>query len=431
MATRTIKVDYLARVEGEGSLFLKLRGKNVESVELRIFEPPRMFEALLQGRGQSEAPDITARICGICPVAYQMSACQAIEAAHGIELDEPLRTLRTLLYCGEWLESHVLHMVMLHAPDFLGYSDALGMAKEHGDEVKRSLRMKKAGNAIVALLGGREIHPINVRVGGFYRAPSRTELLALLPELEWGREAARAMLRWMAGFSFPELERDYEFVALRHPTEYPMNGGRIVSSSGLDIEARDYEAHFEEIHVARSTALHSTLKGRGSYMCGPLARFNLNFDRLSPAAKEAAADIGLAPPCKNPFKMLLVRGVEVVHAFDTAAKIVANYRPPSRSFVDVPKAAGIGHGVTEAPRGLLYHRYEVGDDGLIKQAKIVPPTSQNQLSIEEDLRAMAVELAELPHKEATHRAEQAIRNYDPCISCSTHFLTLKIEQADP
>lgn len=431
MATRTIKVDYLARVEGEGSLLLKLRGKTVESVELRIFEPPRMFEALLQGRGQSEAPDITARICGICPVAYQMSACQAIEAAHGVELDEPLRTLRTLLYCGEWLESHVLHMVMLHAPDFLGYTDALGMAKEHGEEVKRGLRMKKAGNAIVALLGGREIHPINVRVGGFFRAPSRNELLTLLPELEWGREAARQMLRWMAVFPFPELQREYEFVALRHPTEYPMNGGRIMSSSGLDIEARDYETHFEETHVSRSTALHSTLKGRGSYVCGPLARFNLNFDRLSPAAREAAADIGLAPPCKNPFKTLLVRGVEVVHAFDTAARIVSTYRPPSRSFVDVPKAAGVGHGVTEAPRGLLYHRYEVGDDGLIKQAKIVPPTSQNQRSIEEDLTAMAAQLSELSHKEATHRAEQAIRNYDPCISCSTHFLTLKIEQADP
>jgi sulfhydrogenase subunit alpha len=431
METRTIKVDYLARVEGEGSLVLKLRGKEAESVELRIFEPPRMFEALLRGRSQMEAPDVTARICGICPVAYQMSACQAIEDAHGVALDEPLQALRTLLYCGEWIESHVLHMVMLHAPDFLGFPDALTMAKKYPGEVKRGLRLKKAGNAIVALLGGREIHPINVRVGGFYRAPSRTELQALLPELLWGRDAARELLAWVAGFSFPSFTRDVELVALRHPTEYPMNGGRIVSSRGLDIPVRGYDDVFEETHVERSTALHSSRRGAGAYVCGPIARFNLNFDRLSPLAQEAAAAAGIEPPCLNPYKSLLIRGVEVVHAFDTAARIVEAYKPPARSFVDVPEAAGTGYGATEAPRGLLYHRYTVGADGLITDAKIVPPTSQNQRSIEDDLAAMAADLAEMPLEDATRRAEQAIRNYDPCISCSTHFLTLKIERADP
>lgn len=429
MATKTIKVDYLTRVEGEGALTLKLKNGKAESVELRIFEPPRLFEAFLRGRSQMEAPDITARICGICPVAYQMSACQAIEAAHGIEIGGQLRDLRTLLYCGEWLESHVLHMMMLHAPDFLGFPDVLTMAKKYPAEVKNSLRMKKAGNSIVNVLGGREIHPINVRVGGFYRAPSRNELRALVPELEWSLGAAEELLRWIAGFSFPHFERDYEMVSLRHPDEYPMNGGRIVSSKGLDIAVNEYDKVFEEIHVERSTALHSVIRARGTYMCGPLARFNLNFDKLHPQAQAAAQKIGLAPPCKNPFRSILVRGVETIHAYATALRIIGQYNPPASPFVEIPRAAATGYGATEAPRGILIHRYSVDDEGLIRDAKIVPPTSQNQRSMEEDLFEMAAELSSLPQGEATSRAEHAIRNYDPCISCSTHFLTLKIEDS--
>jgi coenzyme F420-reducing hydrogenase alpha subunit len=428
MASRTIKVDYLARVEGEGALTLRLRGAEVESAELRIFEPPRFFEGILRGRSQLEAPDITSRICGICPVAYQMSACHAIEDAHGIRLDGPLRALRRLLYCGEWIESHVLHMVMLHAPDFLGVPDALAMARTHGAEVKRGLRLKKAGNAIVSLLGGREIHPINVRVGGFYRAPSRSELRTLLPELAWGREAARELARWLAGFSFPDLERDYEFVAMTHPDEYPMCEGRIASSRGLDIAVRDYDAHFVEEHVRRSNALRSVLRERGAYLCGPLSRLNLNFERLTPLARETAAEIGFSVPCRNPFKSILGRAVETVHAFDLAASIVEGYSPPDRPFVDVPEAAGTGYGCTEAPRGLLYHRYTVGERGLIERAQIVPPTSQNQAAIEEDLFQLGPMLAALPLAQATTRAEQAIRNHDPCISCATHSLTLRIQR---
>jgi coenzyme F420-reducing hydrogenase alpha subunit len=428
MANRTIQVDYLARVEGEGALTIRLKGKKAESVELRIFEPPRFFEGILRGRSQMEAPDITARICGICPVAYQMSACHAIEDAHGIRLDGSLRALRRLLYCGEWLESHVLHMAMLHAPDFLGLPDAIAMAAEHGEVVKSALRMKKAGNAIVSLLGGREIHPINVRVGGFYRAPSKSELATLLPELDWGVGAATELLAWCARLPFPDLERDYELVALRHADEYPMNEGRIVSNRGLDISAREYDAHFTEEHVARSNALQSLHNGHGAYLCGPLARVNLDFDRLSPSARAAAAAIGFTVPCMNPFKSILARGLEVIHAFETAASIVRAYTPPARSFVDVPARAGTGYACTEAPRGILYHRYSVDEGGLITDAKIVAPTSQNQRSIEEDLFALAPELAEMPHADATRRAEHAIRNHDPCISCATHFLTLKIER---
>ncbi|HYV46873.1 MAG TPA: Ni/Fe hydrogenase subunit alpha [Myxococcaceae bacterium] len=426
--TRTIQVDYLARVEGEGSLTIKLKGDQATEVRLGIFEPPRFFEAFLRGRAYREAPDLTSRICGICPVAYQMSACHAMEDALGIRLEGPLRELRRLLYAGEWIESHGLHVFLLHAPDFLGYPDAISMAKDHGDWVKKGLRLKKAGNAIVARLGGREIHPINVRVGGFYRAPVKQELEALLPELRWGLGACAECLEWTSGFSFPRLERDYELVALRHPDEYPFCEGRLVSSRGLDAGVHDYDAHFEEEQVSYSNALRSRVRGRGAYLCGPLARFNLNFDRLSPEIQRLASGAGLSVPCRNPFRSILVRLVEMAHAFEEAIRIIEGYAPPAQPFVEVAPRAATGFGATEAPRGLLFHRYALDAEGTITGAKIVPPTSQNQLAMEEDFFQLAAQLSRLPHREATHRAEQAIRNHDPCISCATHFLKLEVER---
>jgi len=425
--SRTIQVDYLARVEGEGSLTIRFERGRAKEVELRIFEPPRFFEAFLRGRSMFEAPDITARICGICPVAYQMSACQAMEKAAGVTVDSALRKLRRLLYCGEWIESHALHTFMLHAPDFLGYPDALAMARDHPEWVRRGLRMKKGGNAIITLLGGREIHPINVRLGGFYRVPPRAAFRDLLDELKWGRDAAHQTVRWMAGFDFPDFTRDYEFVALRPPREYPLCEGRLVSNRGLDIAVEQYDEHFEELQVRHSTALHSVIRGRGEYLVGPLARFNLNFDRLCEVAKEAARDAHLPVPCLNPFMSLPIRAVETLQAFDEAVRIIENFEAPDRPFVEVPRRAGVGYGCTEAPRGVLYHRYRVDEQGIILEAKIVPPTSQNQRCMEADLLAIAPKLAEMPHEQATWRAEQTIRNYDPCVSCSTHFLRLKIE----
>jgi coenzyme F420-reducing hydrogenase alpha subunit len=425
---RTIQVKYLARVEGEGSLTIRLKGREVTEVRLGIFEPPRFFEAFLRGRSYLEAPDITSRICGICPAAYLMSACHAMEHAIGIRVEGQLRALRRLLYAGEWIESHALHVFLLHAPDFLGYPDAMSMAKEHREWIQRGLRIKKAGNAVMELLGGREIHPINVRVGGFYRVPTRPELNGLLPELAWGRDATAECLRWMAGFSFPDLDRNYELVALRHPDEYPLCEGRLVSSRGLDIDVAEYDHHFVEEQVPHSNALHSRIRGRGAYLCGPLARFTLNFDRLFPDVQALARQVGLAPPCRNPFKSLLVRLVEIAQSFEDAMRIIESYEPPSAPYVGVPVQAGTGFGGTEAPRGFLYHRYTLDESGTILDAKIVPPTAQNQLSIEEDFVALAPALADLPLAEATHRAEQAVRNHDPCISCATHFLTVRIER---
>jgi coenzyme F420-reducing hydrogenase alpha subunit len=428
MRSRTVNVDYLARVEGQGALHVKVKGNQVSDVQFRIFEPPRFFEALLRGRGFAEAPDITSRICGICPVAYQMSACHAMEVALRVAVGEPLRSLRRLMYCGEWIESHTLHVYMLHAPDFLGYPDAIAMAGDRRDVVERGLQLKKAGNEIMALLGGREIHPINVRVGGFYSVPARRDLARLADRLKWARDAALETVRWVARFPFPEYERDYEFVSLRHPDEYPLCEGRLVSNTGLDIAVRDYEQHFTEEQVPHSTALHSTTRAGGSYFVGPMARYNLNFDRFSPLAQQAAREAGLGPTCRNPFKSIIVRGVEIVYACDEALRIIAGYQMPDRAAVDVLPAAGTGYGCTEAPRGSLYHRYRLGPDGTILDAKIVPPTSQNQKTIEGDLRDVVAANLALSKKDLQHRCEQTVRNYDPCISCSTHLLTLHLDR---
>ena len=427
MKSRTVKVDYLARVEGEGALLVKMKGPQVTDVKLKIFEPPRFFEAFLRGRKFSEAPDITARICGICPVAYQMSACHAMEDAFGVKISDPIRALRRLIYCGEWIESHALHVYLLHAPDFLGYEDAIRMAKDHPAEVQRGLRLKKAGNSIVSLIGGREIHPINVRVGGFYKIPGKAEFLALAEELKWAREAAIETVRWVATFPFPDLERDYEFVALRHDNEYPFNEGRLVSNKGLDILVREYEQHFIEEHVAHSNALQSALKERGAYLVGPLARYNLNFDRLSPVAQESARSAGLGTICRNPFQSIVVRSVEMAYACDEALRILSQFEMPDKPCVDVEPRVSTGYGCTEAPRGIIYHRYRLDDRGIILDARIVPPTSQNQKTIEGDLWQFVMANIEMQKDRLQWRCEMAVRNYDPCISCATHFLKLSIE----
>jgi sulfhydrogenase subunit alpha len=428
MNTKALKVDFLARVEGEGGLYVKLRGDTVLDVRFNIFEPPRFFEAFLRGRNFNEAPDITARICGICPIAYQMSAVHAMEDAFGVKVDGQLRSLRRLIYCGEWIESHTLHVYMLHAPDFLGYADVVRMAKDHPDVVQRGLRLKKAGNAIVRLLGGREIHPVNVRVGGFYKTPEKPDFAPLAEELKWARDAARETVLWTAGLPFPDFEQDYAFVALRHSREYPFNEGRLVSNKGLDISVNAYDDHFVEEHVPHSSALHSVWKGHGPYLAGPLARYNLNFDRLSSLTQETARQANLAPMCRNPFQSIVVRSLEILYACDEALRIIEQYEKPDQPYVKVEPEAATGYACTEAPRGILYHRYRIGEKGAILDAKIVPPTSQNQKVIEQDLREFVSKHVTLPHEKLVWQCEQAVRNYDPCISCSTHFLKLQVER---
>jgi coenzyme F420-reducing hydrogenase alpha subunit len=424
---RSVTVPALARVEGEGGLEVVVRDGQVTDARLDIYEPPRFFEALLRGRRHTEPPDLTARICGICPIAYQMSSCQAIEDACGIDVPEPVAALRRLIYCGEWIESHTLHIYLLHAPDFLGYESGLHMADERPDLLRRGLRLKKAGNRLMEVIGGRSVHPVNVRVGGFYRAPARSELRALTGQLEQARQDALETVRWVATFPFPDFDRQYTFVSLHHPAEYPITRGRIVSSQGLDITAREYDQHFTESQVPHSTALHSQLDG-GTYLVGPMARYSLNYGRLAGPAADAARDAGLGPTCTNPFRSIIVRAVEVLYACDEALRLIADYQPPDPPSIEVPPCEATGFGCTEAPRGLLYNRYRISADGIITDAKIVPPTSQNQRIIEADLRAFVADRLELPHERLTWECEQAVRSYDPCISCAAHFLDLRVQR---
>lgn len=407
---------------------VKIKDGQVKDVQLRIYEPPRFFEAFLRGRDFREAPDITSRICGICPIAYLMGACHAMESALGVKVEGPLRDLRRLIYCGEWIESHALHVYLLHAPDFLGYESAIHMSKDHADLVAQGLKLKKVGNDILALIGGREIHPVNLRVGGFYKVPSRRDLAPLAENLKWAVEAAEATVRFTGTLPFPDFQRTYEYVSLRHPTEYPIEEGRLASSQGLDIAIPEYERNFEEEHVQHSNALHSKLKERGSYFVGPSARYNLNFDRLTPRCREEAKKAGIGATCNNPFQSIVIRAVETLYACEEALRIIGQYEMPDSPSVPIEPKAGTGFGCTEAPRGICYHRYRIDEKGTIADAKIVPPTSQNQKVIEEDLRSFVTRHIELPDDKLRWQCEQAIRNYDPCISCATHFLTLTVER---
>ncbi len=425
--TRTFKVSALARVEGEGALYLKVRNGQVLEARLDIYEPPRFFEAFLVGRHFTEVPDITARICGICPVAYQMSSSHAIEAAFGVRVPPQIRALRRLLYAGEWIESHALHVYLLHAPDFLGYADAFALGQDHPDRVRQGLELKKIGNEILRVLGGREVHPINVAVGGFYRVPFPRELQALKPRLQRALDLAVETTRWVATFAFPDLEIPYLFVALRHETEYPMNEGWLQVSDGTSLPMDRFEEHFQEEHVPHSNALHSTYHGQ-TYHVGPLARLNLNADRLTPVAREVLQDLPFALPWRNPFLSIVARGLELIVAAEEALRILENYEPPSTPRVEIQPRAGRGAWITEAPRGILYHRYDLDDQGLVKSAKIVPPTSQNLAQMEQDLKALAPQVLALPRDQALWRLEQMIRNYDPCISCATHFLRLEVQE---
>ncbi|MDZ3837851.1 MAG: nickel-dependent hydrogenase large subunit [Rhodospirillales bacterium] len=423
---RTIRVDALARVEGEGALSARIVGGKVTELAFRIYEPPRFFEALLRGRMFTEAPDITSRICGICPVAYILSASQAMEAACGVQVDGPLRDLRRLIYCGEWIESHVLHAAMLHAPDFLGLPDAIAIARIRPELVTTALALKKLGNSLIEAIGGRAIHPVNLRVGGFYRAPATAKIRALADPLHRGLDQAIGLARAFAAFDFPELDVGYTFVSLRHNREYAIHEGRIVSSLGLDARVETYLEHFHEEQSAHSTALWAAAADGSAYLLGPLARYANSHDQLTPIAREIAAEIGLGPVCRNPYRSILVRMVEVVLACEEAIRLAEAYEEPAVSAAPVHPAAAVGHGATEAPRGLCYHRYRIDGDGRIVEATIMPPTSQNQRQIEADLR-LAIEAGlDLDDDGLRARCEQTIRNHDPCISCATHALKVTI-----
>jgi sulfhydrogenase subunit alpha len=426
---RTLATAGIARVEGEGRLYLRLAGDQVDEVRLDIYEPPRFFEAFLRGRSYREPPDITARICGICPVAYQTSAALAIEAACGVRVEGQLADLRRLLYCGEWIASHSLHIYLLHAPDFLGYPGGIELARDQRPIVERGLALRRAGTAIMETIGGRAIHPVNFRIGGFYSTPAKADLSLLADQLQAALGDALETVRWVAGFNFPELTMEHEMLALSQPGSYPIESGSLVSTDGRAFGAAEFEEQVIEEQVPHSTALHARLAGSdGTYLTGPLARYTLNSQWLPPRAAAAAAAAGLGDSCRNPFRSIVVRAVEVVCAIEEAIRLIEAYEPPPAPSVDVVARRATGHGVSEAPRGVLYQRYELDEAGTVVNARIVPPTSQNQAAIERDLRQVAQARLELTDEQLAGQCEQAIRSYDPCISCATHFLDLQVDR---
>ena len=426
---RLFSVAELTRVEGEGSLHLRVRGGEVVEARLRIFEAPRYFERLVVGRTADEVLDIVARICGICPIAYQLTAVHAFEALFGVEVDPQIRSLRRLLYCGEWIESHALHVYLLHAPDFLGLPSAIELARLDRGVVERGLRLKQIGNEILTLVGGRAIHPVSLKVGGLWRAPRRDELAGLRADLDEALELALETVRLVTTFEAPTFEARRLLVSLRHPTEYPMNEGRIVSSDGLDLAQADWEQAFREEQVEGTSALHARTHAGEAYLLGPSARIALAGEQLHPLARQALDASGQeAELATNVFRSILARAVELVHATAVARDILDAYERPAQPAVGWTPRAGIAAWATEAPRGLLFHRYDVDADGIVRGAKIVPPTSQNQAAIEADLARFAPSMLALPHEEATRRFEQLIRSYDPCISCAAHFLDVRYEE---
>jgi len=426
---RTIRLESMSRVEGEGGLRIEVRDGRLHEVKFEIFEPPRFFEAFLRGRSFREVPDITARICGICPAAHQMTAVQAIESTLGITPGPEIRALRRLLYCGEWIESHALHIYLLQAPDFLGVESALTLGSEKPELVRKGLELKKIGNEIMSILGGRSVHPVSVCVGGFWKVPRRDELLKLRPRLEWALQASLDTVKLVAGLKLPAFAADYECVALSHPREYAMNEGAIVSSAGLNIPVRDFEQVFLEEHVAHSTALHAVRAEHGSsYLVGPLARVNVNYGHLPPIARQAAEECGIAWPCFNAYAGIVARAIELVMASEESLQLVDSYREPDPPSVAYAVRGGEACAATEAPRGLLYHRYRINDQGIVQSARIVPPTCQNCRRIEDDLRILVRGILDRPDAEIVDACEKFVRNYDPCISCSTHAVKTQLNR---
>lgn len=429
MSERKIQIDVpsLARVEGEGALHLKIEQGKLKHLQFKIYEPPRFFEKFLEGRHYSEVPDIVARICGICPVAYQVSAVNALESLFSVELTPWIKQMRRLLYCGEWIQSHSLHIHLLALPDYFGEDTVLGLATQKPEEVKRGFAIQEAGNRLIKFLGGRSVHPVGLQVGGFSKAPDMRAARELLTFLESALPEAVAMAEWVAGIEIPDDPQSFNSVALSADERYAIETGRLRSSSGLDLSEDEYEKHFKELQSPHSTALWSLLNGE-DYLVGPLARMNLNYRELPASIQTLLQRLGQPFPSQNMFHSMLARAIEICLMLEEAITLLRQYQP-EQPRVDVQVKAGVGFGWSEAPRGLLWHRYEVDADGMIKAAKIVPPTSQNQARIEQDLLRSLTNFGLDRSDEALRlHSEKVVRNYDPCISCATHFIRMTLER---
>ena len=419
------RLDYVARVEGEGGLDLVMKDGGIEAAHLRIFEPPRFFEGFLEGRKYNEIPDMTARICGICPASYQMASCSAIENAFDFSPSEQTKKLRRLFSWAEIIQSHVLHIYMLAAPDYLGVEGVPELASKFPELVKRALKMRGAANAVTKAVGGREVHPITPKVTGFYDVPSEREIEHLAGHLLEIRDDAIATIKMTADLDLPFLDRDIDYLALFDSNMYALNEGRVRTFNGLDFPVEEFLDNIVETQVPQSNALQCRLKHSGSYQTGPLARININYKSLSTATKELLSELKISFPSQNPFDGIIARAAEILTGIDDSLNIMDGFAPALEE-VEVKPQASEGFGISEAPRGSLFHRYIFDDQGFVLKAQLMPPTSQNLARIEDDLMIYAPRVLEEDRDKLSLACETLIRSYDPCISCATHFLKVHI-----
>ncbi|NOR83375.1 MAG: Ni/Fe hydrogenase subunit alpha [Ardenticatenales bacterium] len=427
MTNVSVNVHHLTRVEGHGNIIVDVRNGELKECRLEIVESPRFFEAMLLGKPYQQASHITSRICGICAVGHATTSLRTSERALGVEPSQQTVLLRKLNFFGEIIDSHVLHTYMLVAPDFFGVGSVIPLAKTHTDVVLRALRIKKLSGDLCAMIGGRHTHPIALCVGGFTHLPNESELRAMRKRLVDARRDMDETVALFKTLDWPQFERETEYVSLTKSDEYAFIDGQIKTSDGFLYDLDAYRQVTNEKIVPHSTAKHAS-HNRESYMVGALARVNNNFDQLHPQAKDAAAQLGLEPICYNSFLNSAAQIVEMVHSVEESIRTIdellaRGIKPEEPVEVEVKECTGVGS--CDVPRGILFHDYEIGDDGLITGANCVIPTGQNYANMEADMRALVPQILDRPEPEITLMMEMLIRAYDPCISCSTHFLEVE------
>jgi coenzyme F420-reducing hydrogenase alpha subunit len=419
-----IEVHYLTRVEGHGNIHVDIQGGQLKSFQWEVPEAPRFFEAMVRGQSYMDAAHITSRICGICSIGHTLAALQAVENALQVRPTEQTLLLRKLLLHGETVQSHALHVGYLAAPDFLGAPSVVPLVGSHKEVVLTVIRLHRLANEWSDMLGGRTTHPINAVVNGWTSLPTVEQLAGLRKRIEAAVPDALAIVDVFKTLQIPNFTRDTEYVALRHPDEYAFYEGVIASTDGDTTPVPDYRNKVIEFIVPHSTSKRARTNHRSSFAVGALARFNNNYDQLSPLAKKAAAALGLKPVCTNPFMNTVAQVVETAHALEDSLQIIdtllAKGIKPEDNAVAVQ--AGTGVGAVEVPRGILFHEYTLDGKGTVTDANLIIPTGQNHQNIEDDMGALIPQIIDRPQEEIRLMLEMLVRAYDPCISCSTHLL---------
>ena len=431
-----VNVEYLTRVEGHGNIVVNVNDGVLEDCKLEIVESPRFFEGMLRGRSIFEAQHVTSRICGICACGLSLASIQAAEDAIGFKPSDQTIRLRKLLLHMENLDSHLLHIYLLVAPDLLGVKSFVPLIDSHNKVVRRALRMKKTCNDVCDILAGRHIHPISSIVGGWTKLPDEKALDAMLTYLTGMIPDLNATVELAASLKFPDFQRDTEYVALvSDDAEYPLLMGDVGSTDGVRMNKKDYKKITNEFIVPHSSAKHAKLS-RDSYAVGALARFNVNYNKLRKEAKEIAAAVGMKPKVTNPYLNTAAQLIECVQSLYDAIDIINYFKEKGIDHSEaivvglneqkrIKVKAGTGVGAVEVPRGLLFHYYEVDDKGIIVNANCIIPTGQNCNNIEHDMKKLVPEILDRTEEEITLALEMLVRAYDPCISCSAHFLDVR------